>query len=281
MALKAIADKSEFDSLSEDVKSHYSPDTSNPDVFRLSITPVDGVELVNANGLKTALQKERSQVSSLKSSLSSFDGLNAEEARTAMSELELLRKEGNGNQTRDEIRAELDAVYVTKFAADRDSLTKKFSSDIDAKDLRINSLSGQLERQLIDGEAIKAITEAGGSVPLLIRELRAVSKAIVLENGNTVTRIFDDNGQERMSPKAGSSDPMTYTEYVAELRGNKSFAGAFKADGKSGSGATGSSGNVETSGEIVLRGPDSRNAQKYREADARAKKQGKKLILED
>jgi hypothetical protein len=281
MALKARTDKAEFDSLSQDVQTHYSPDTNNPDIFCLTVTPSDGIELANVVGLKGALQKERAQVTTLKGSLSSFDGLNAEEARIAITELESLKESGNGDKTREEIRSELDASYKSKFEADKTSLTAKFTSDIGIKDQRITSLSNQLERQLIDGEAMKAITNAGGSVELLIRELRAVSKAVELENGSIVTRIFDVNGQERMSPKAGSSDPMTYAEYVSELRGNKLFAGAFKADGKSGSGATGSSGDFSSTGAVKLSGADARNPIRYRAAKERAIKQGKQLILED
>ena len=280
MALKAIANKVEFDTFEESIKSHYSPDTDNPDVFRLSVTPTEGIELSNVVGLKTALNKERSQVSSLKTSLTSFDGLNAEEARTAIIELEARKKDG-GNKTRDEVRAELDVSYKTKFDADRDALTKKFSLDLEIKDKRIGSLSLQLERHLIDNSAISAINEANGAVELLVPIIRTNTAVVTLDNGNLAIRVIDDNGQERMSNKAGIVDPMTIDEYVAELKNDSKFARAFKSSGNSGSGATGSSGNVETSGEIRLSGADSRDAQKYRAASERAKKQGKKLILED
>ena len=281
MALKAIANKIEFDTLEEGIQSHYSPDTDNPDVFRLSVTPIDGIVLSNVDGLKTALQKERSQVLSLKSSLSSFDGLNAEEARTAIIDLELLRKEGNGNKNREEIRVELDATYKSKFDTDRDVLTKKFSLDLETKEKKIGSLSLQLERHLIDNSAISAINEASGAVELILPTIRANTAVTTAENGNLSIIVVDDKGQERMSPKAGSSDSMTIDEYVAELKNDSKFARAFKSSGNSGSGATGSSGDIGSSGEVVLSGADSRDAQKYREADARAKKQNKKLVLRD
>lgn len=280
MALKAIANKEEFSSLGENIQVHYSPDTDNPDVFRLSVTPSDGIELSNVSGLKTALQKERGQVSTLKSSLSSFDGFNAEEARTAISELEILKKDGGGNKTRDEVRTELDASYKTKFDADRDVLTKKFSLDIDVKDKKISSLSRQLEKHLIDNSAVSAINEAGGATELLVPIIRSNTAVVTLENGNLAIRVIDENGQERMSPKAGSSDPMTINEYVSELKNDSKFARAFSASKHSGSGATGG-GDIETSNAIVLSQEAAKDPVKYRSAREKALKQGKQLQFAD
>jgi len=281
MALKAIANKTEFESLDEGLRTHYSADADNPDIFRLSVTPVSGISLEDVSNLKGALQKERSQVSSLKNSLTVFDGLNAEEARTAINELELLKKNGDGNKTRDEVRAELDASYKTKFETDRDALTKKFSLDIETKESKITSLSRQLEKHLVDNSASSAINKAGGAVELLLPIIRSNTTVITQETGNLAIRVLDEAGQERMSPKAGSSDPMTITEFVSELKHDSKFARAFKASGNSGSGATGSSGRVETSGEIVLSGADAKNAQKYREALVRAEKSGKRVVLKE
>lgn len=280
MALKAIANKEEFSGFNEDVQSHYSPDTSNPDVFRLSVTPIEGIELANVSGLKSALQKERNQVASLKTSLSSFDGLVAEEARTALEELEAIKKDGGGNKTRDEVRAELDATYSSKFSADKDSLTKKFTTDLDVRDKKISLLANQLEKRIVDGEAVTAITKAGGSIELILPLIRNTTKVVELENGTRVPRIFDSSDQERMSPKAGSSDPMTIEEYVTELRGDKVYARAFNASGQSGSGATGG-GDIETSNALILSPEAAKDPLRYRAAKEKAIKEGKQLQFAD
>ena len=280
MALKAIANKEEFGSFPEDVQAHYSEDASNPEVFRLSVTPANGVELADVAGLKSALQKERDQAATLKTSLSSFDGLDAAEARTALEELEALKKDGGGSKTRDEVRAELDATYITKFNADKDTLTRKFTTDVESRDQKIGMLAKQLERKIIDGDAMTAITKAGGSLELILPLVRNVTKAVELESGARVPRIFDTNGQERMSPKAGSSDPMTIEEYVTELRSDQVYARAFDASGQSGSGATGGGAIVETSNAFVLSKADQLNPAKYQDLKARATKAGKQVAYE-
>lgn len=280
MALKAIANKDEFESLPGDVQSHYSHDEKS-DVYRLSVTPVDGIELSDSGGLKSALQKERNATASLKTALSAFDGLKADEARAALEELESLKKDG-GNKTREEIRAELDAAYTEKFNRDKESLTAKFSAELDAKDKRLSNVSSQLERQLVDSAAMSAINAARGSTELLVPIVRNFVKPVELDNGNLALRVFDTNGHERMSPKAGSSDPMTVEEFIDELRADKAYGRAFDASGHSGSGATGSdSTGIDSGNAIVLTSEAARDPVKYRAAKEKAQKQGKTLMFQE
>lgn len=275
MALKAIVNKEEFDSLGVDIQTHYSPDSENIDVFCLGVTPVNGIELAGVTGLKTALQKERSSVTTLKAALSSFDGINAEEAHTAIIELEALKKDGGTNQTRDEVRAELDTVYDTKFKADRETLTKKFTSDIEVKDIRIGTLSRQLEKTLTENASVSAIVDAGGVPELLLPVISQRTKVVTLENGNLAIRIIGDDGHERLSPVAGNSDPMTISEFVGELKDDSKFGRAFKPSGATGSGASTSGEVSSNSGEIILSREAAKNPRNYQAAKEQAKEQGK------
>ena len=280
MALKAMTNKEEFDSLGADVQTHYSPDTENPDVFRLGVTPVNGVELAGVTGLKTALQKERSSVTTLKASLGSFDGINAEEARTAITELAALKKDGGTNQTRDEVRAELDSVYEAKFKTDRETLTKKFTSDIEVKDTKIGTLSRQLEKTLIENTSVAAIMAADGAPELLLPGILQQTKLVTLENGNLAIRVIGNDGHERLSPIAGSSDPMTISEFVGELKDDPKFGRAFRPSGATGSGASTSGEVSSSSGEIILSREAAKNPQNYQAAKAQAEKQGKAFRVE-
>ena len=52
--------------------------------FFLNVTPVDGFELDNVSGLKTALGAERNNVAVLNEQLKPYEGLDAAAARTAI-----------------------------------------------------------------------------------------------------------------------------------------------------------------------------------------------------
>jgi hypothetical protein len=55
--------------------------------FFLNVTPVDGFELDNVHGLKTALGAERNTVAQLKDTVKPFEGLDAGTARSAIESL--------------------------------------------------------------------------------------------------------------------------------------------------------------------------------------------------
>ena len=282
MALKAIVNKEEHDGFGADVQTHYTPDSDNADLFRLGVTPVEGIELAPVANLRSALQKERSSAASLKKSLSAFDGITAAQANTAIAELESLKASGGTNQTRDEIRSELETSYLKKFDTDKETLTRKFTSDIESKDGTIGTLTRQLEKHLIENASLSAITEADGSPDLLLPLISQRAKVITLDNGNLGIRILGDDGIERLSPKAGSTDPMSIVEFVGELKADSKFGRAFKASGTSGSGATSTSSGFPSSsnGEVRLTREQAKNPANYRSAKEQAKKTGRTLVID-
>jgi len=282
MALKAIANKEEYDRLGTDVQTHYTPDVDDVDVFRLGVTPVEGIELASVTNLRSALQKERSSAENFKKALGLFDGVTADQARTAISELEALKTDGGTNRTRDEIRSELETSYSKKFDVDKETLTKKYTTDIESKDNTIGTLTRQLEKHLIENSAISAITEAEGSPDLLLPLIAQKAKVIPLDNGNLGIRIFGDDDIERLSPKAGSTNPMSIVELVAEMKADSKLGRAFKASGTSGSGATSSSSGFSSSGqgEIRLTREAAKNPANYRAAKEQAEKTGKDLVID-
>ncbi len=282
MALKALTNKEEYDGLSSEVQTHYTIDVDNADLFRLGVTPVDGLEIAPVANLKSALQKERSFAANFKKSLSAFDGITAEQASTAITELEALKVDGGTNQTRDEIRLELETSYSKKFDVDKETLTKKYTTDIESKDTTIGTLTRQLEKHLIENASISAINEADGSTDLLLPLITQRAKVVTLDNGNLGIRILGDDGIERLSPKAGSTDPMSISELVGELRADSKFGRAFKALGTSGSGANTSSSGFPSSGngEVRLTREAAKNPANYRAAKEQAEKTGRTLVID-
>lgn len=282
MSLKAITNKEEYDGLSTDVQTHYTQNADNVDVFQLNVTPVEGIELAPVTNLRSALQKERSSADNFKKALGLFDGITAEQARTAILELEVLKADGGTDKTRDEIRVELDASYSKKFDVDKETLTKKYTTDIESKDNTIGTLTRQLEKHLIENSAISAITEAEGSTDLLLPLIAQKAKVVTLDNGNLGIRILGDDGIERLSPKAGSTDPMSIVELVEELRADSKFGRAFKASGTSGSGANTSSSGFPSlgNGEVRLTREAAKNPITYRAAKKQAEKTGRTLVID-
>lgn len=282
MPLKAITTKEEYDVLGSEVQAHYTPVEDNPNVFRLGVTPVEGIELAPVSNLRSALQKERSSAENFKKALGLFDGITAEQARNAISELKVLEVEGGTDKTRDEIRVELESTFSKKFDIDKETLTKKFTIDIESKDKTIGNLTNQLEKHLIENAAIAAINEAGGSTALLLPLIAQRAKVVASDNGTLGIKIIGDDGTERLSPKAGSIDSMSIAELVGELRADTKFGGAFKASGTSGSGATSSSSGFPSSGqgEIRLTREAATDPATYRAAKEQAEKSGRTLVID-
>jgi hypothetical protein len=163
--LNALIDQTTYDGLTANdagkaIAEHYKPAEGQDGMFILDVGAVNGHGLENVAGLKDALAKERSNVSSLTGKLTSFEGLDADQARQAM---EQLAKIGDGTGT-EATKAQIEAI--TK------QLEEKHSKELSEREGRESNLLGQLRSALIDQKATAAITEAGGNVKLLLPLVR-------------------------------------------------------------------------------------------------------------
>jgi hypothetical protein len=278
--LKAQLSQEEYDALPEAVQEHY---VEKDGVFSLGVTPTEGLELVNTTGLKKTLQKERAAKEAADKARKALEAkwgdLDPDAAVAALKTVEELA----GMDPEGKAKAELEAIeksLTEKFETDRKTLTEKFTAEAATKDKILAAREAQLEQQLIAAAAAKAIAEAGGSVELLQPIIRGQTKMKPREDGGFDVVVLDGEGAERLSPVAGSTTPMSITELVSELAGNKTYARAFDGSGASGSGAgrSGSSGS-SGSGAITISLADSKDVGKYRAAKAAADKAGKPLQI--
>jgi hypothetical protein len=277
--LKPLLQKDEWEGLPDDVKPHY---TEEDGVMRLGVTPDDGLELMNPSQLKKTLQTVRSEASKAEKARKALEAklgdLDVDEARTAIAKLE----EMAGMDVEGKARAEREAFekqMTAKFKTDRENLLKKHSGEADAAAKSIAVLEAQLQKQMIAAAASKAISEAGGSVELLLPIVERNTRMVKQEDGTFRVVVVDAEGMERLSPIANSSAPMTIVEHVTELSGDKRYARGFDGSGASGSGAGRSGTGGSGAASFKLSAADAKNPVKYRAAKAAAEKAGRGLEI--
>jgi hypothetical protein len=219
--------------------------------FYVNVTPVEGFELDNVTGLKTALGAERQSVSVLKAQLQPFEGLDPTVARTAIE-----RATAFGDITPDAARTametaarlsaldpekEAEAIANTKFGTLKDQLTQQFTlreteltQKVTGAEKTIGSLTGQLQTLMRDN-AIK--DELAKLNPLddareAIEMIATKSIKTSLVDGQIKVDVIDANGNPRIKDHLGT--PVSVADLLGEIRETR--AGLFKPDDKRGIG---------------------------------------------
>jgi hypothetical protein len=245
--LKAVV--TDINSLDEGLRGYY---VQKDGKFFLNVTPADGFELDNVQGLKTALGAERNNVAVLREQMKPYEGLDANLARTAIERIGAF-----GDITPDAARTALETaqrlsafdpkkeaeqIAETKLNTIKEQLAAQFglektdlTTKIKSHEETINSLTGQLQGVMRDA-AIK--TEVAKSNPL--DDARDAVELLVAQNvrtrivdGRYVVEVLDSNGNPRMKDYV-QNIPFTVADLVADLRESKSAL--FKPDDKRGMG---------------------------------------------
>lgn len=228
MALKAILDS--LDGLPDAVKAEYKEADGK---FVLDVTPVDGYALENTKGLKTALEKERSERRKASERLQLIGDHDPEVIREAISRLDELKTFDPDKKVSEAIKTR-EAQIV--------ELHKKELGKVSSK---AEAYRRHLEKVLIDQAAERAILEAKGNTKLLLPHVK--SSIRVREDGDRFfAEVVNENGDARIGDKDGQ--PMTISQLVEELRSSPDFASAFSAGDTRGSGSSGSNGSRSGSG---------------------------------
>jgi hypothetical protein len=275
--LRARVTKEEYDALSDELKKeHGDPDKDGNRL--LAVTAVDGIELAPVKNLKTALEKERQSNSEAQKKLKLFADLDPEAAREALAKVEEL-KDWDPEKKLAEAKKQFEQTVTAKFEQDRTALTTKFQKESEGMSKKVNLLTTQLQSALIDSAATSAITAAKGSVELLLPLIRSKTQLKLGDDGKASVVILSDDGvTPRLSPKGGSTDPMSLSELITELRDSSAYARAFDGTGASGSGAGGGDNNKGK--PFVLAQADALNPVKYRLAKEAAIKAGQELVIQ-
>ena len=176
----------------------------------------------DAEGLKTALNKERalrqtaeSEVSSLKPQLEKLKSIDLAKYEELVSMEEDIKSKGKGWE---KMSAQLNASHAAELAK---------------RDERIKGLSGTLENELISSAAAAEIEKAGGSSLLLLPHVKSRAK-LVEENGKHLVRLFDEKGDPLID---NTGAYLTLGGFVNQLKSVEGYGTAFKGSGASGGGA--------------------------------------------
>jgi len=220
MAIKAILDK--IEDAPDGLREHY---TETDGKFVLTVEPVGGFALEDVSGLKSALGKERTARETLERDVVRFKDIDPDKARTALTELEELKKL--------DPTAEADKIANTKFEAAKTQLLEKHGADIGERDARIKTLTGAVDGLVREQRATAAIAEAKGAVDLLLPHVLRFTRTVE-KDGKFSVEVIDADGNGRIADSKGS--PMTIKDLVAEMRQSDTFGRAFDGEGHSGTG---------------------------------------------
>lgn len=189
----------------------------------------------DAEGLKTALTKERglrqaaeSEVSSLKPQLEKFKSIDLEKYEELVGMEEDIKSKGKGWE---KMSAQLNAAH---------------KAEMEKAQERINSLSKTLENELISSAAAAEIEKAGGSPLLLLPHVKNSAK-LVEENGKHMVRLFDEKGDPIID---NTGAYLTLGGFVNRLKTQEGYGTAFKGTGSSGSGTQQTNGGTQGTGTL-------------------------------
>jgi hypothetical protein len=263
MALKLVVSKEEYDGLEEAVKKLY---VEKDGEFTLD------AEVEDVSGLKSALDKERSNVKKLKTDLQAtvekFKDIDPEKAREAQLKLQEIEDQKMMSEGKAE---ELFAKRTERMKADHQNQVDEFNKQIEGLKKENASDKRRLSELLIDGSLRQAALKAGvhdSAVDDVVLRGRRVWKLV----DNVPTPL---NGENIIYGK-DANKAVEMVEWVTGLQTDAPHL--FKPTG--GSGAPGSS-SQSTAKNIVLTREQARDPQIYRNAKAQAEKTGASVTISD
>lgn len=135
-----------------------------------------------------------------------------------------------------ELQGELAKGDKAKINLDKikQDLAEAHSKDLKAKDAKVEALSGQLNKLLVENAATTAVAEEKGVPELLMPFIRDKVK-VIEEDGELKVFVVDGDGERRYSGVTGS--PMTIKELVREMKQNEKYGRLFESETPSGGGA--------------------------------------------
>ena len=223
MALKALITEEDFNALPEPVQAEYTQGDDGR--YQLDVEGVDGFALEDVGGLKKSLSTERSSRQKLEKQLKQFEDLDPEEARNA---LEALQNQPD-QKTVEERAKELAEQRTQQFV-------KKHQQELSTREEQLQSMDKQMRKLLIDNQVNSALDEHGGDkavLPYFIKQRVDMQKD---DSGNYRTVVLNEDGNEEVD---GRGDPVSVSDFIANLAKDQKYGAYFKGSGARGSGADG------------------------------------------
>lgn len=224
MAIKLIVTPEELGQLPEAFQKEYKQHTDGTS-FILDTVSVGGFAVENIKGLTSALEKERATGRDALAQLKNFEGIDAAKAREALTRLDEIAK----FNPQEKIKAGMDEWKKQILGQHQEQLSEA--------EKREKAIKGQLRDVLVSEKLTRALSEAKGSIPLLLPQLQSHIRMREQEGGQMIPEVID--------PKTGtvrvgdiiSGAPMTIPQLVSEFKSNPDYAPAFLGTGSTGSGS--------------------------------------------
>jgi hypothetical protein len=231
MALKALVPKDKAGELPEAHKSLYTENEQGDFVLE-----VDGALDVFAPGL---VAKNKELIGKLKVSdqkkaelEAKYAGIDLEKYQSLIEAAETEADKGNGNGDAAKALAEFQQKEKL-WTADQ----KKLTGQVEELTKKATGLEQKYHSTLVTNEILKAIEELDGNAEMLLPAIVLAGKVKVnAEEDKETVRVLDADGVVLVGDTKGT--PMSVKQYIeTEFKSKTNWAGAFKADGKGGSGA--------------------------------------------
>lgn len=233
MALKVVVAK--LEDVAEPLREHYKAEDGQF-VLQANVDDHPGVA-----GLKSALDKERTERRLSKAKLKDFEALG--QSPEQLEEILEARATGDGKKGD---KAELEAW--------KKQIADKAKAEVDAVTARLTKAEQELFQVHGEQAARKALDGKAVSVDLMLPH---VLKNVKVEQGDDGTYravVLGPDGKPRIANSAGQA--MTVDQLVAEMAGKPAFAAGFRGSGAGGSGAGGH--KKLTGSEKVIAGDDNK-----------------------
>jgi len=256
--LKALLTKTEFAELNEGMQELYSG-MEGSENYILKVTGVSGFELADVNGLKSALQKERTNRDDLEKKFKDLsnktEGIeDFDAAKEALAKVQELA-DYDPEQKLKEAKEQFQKTLESKLSQEWEGKTGKLQQEIEGLNSKLQSREAQLGKTLIDTKASILLSKPDikGNPNILLPKIR--EHVVVQENasGEYDVTVLDENRQPKITTKVGSMDNMNLEEFVRELKNDVDFASAFEGNQASGSGAGGGGGTKFSGTAKIIR----------------------------
>lgn len=178
-------------------------------------------------GLTATLNDLKDKRSSLQNKIEEYGDISALEAKN------LKDKVDEFSQLDPEKEAE--KLAKAKVEGQLSNMQQEFTTQLDKEKQFSTTLQSQLEDELINAQAIKAISDNNGSVELLLGVVRGRSR-MVEKDGKFLPEVLDATGNPAFKHDGSQLRPMSIPELVRELKDNTAYGRAFDATDVSGSG---------------------------------------------
>lgn len=238
MALKLVIDK--LEDVPEAVRGEYEHDEKSGK-YKLK---VEGIE--DTSGLKSALEKERSDRKALEKKIKQWEALGKSPEEIA----ELSQQHEEEQRAKLEKKGEYDKMLQ--------QVQDQHKKTTDALTARTNSLMGYIQSTLVEGEAARAIAEHKGSINILLPHVKARTK-VVEEDGQFRVVVVNEKGDPRVNAEG---KPLAISDLVTEMKQDKEFGRAFEGTGQSGGGTPPGGGGQPPAG-----GPGAKQRSKMSHAE--------------